>query len=53
MNYSKSIDITWQTTLDKLSTDEVVLLNVLAWLSPDPIPLDIIEHLSLKSLYCK
>ena len=53
MNYSKSIDITWQTTLDQLSTDEVVLLNVLAWLSPDPIPLDIIEHLSLKSLYCK
>jgi len=53
MNYSKSIDITWQTTLDQLSTDEVVLLNVLAWLSPDPIPLDIIEHLSLESLYCK
>ena len=50
MNYSKPIDITWQTSLDQLSTDEVALLNILAWLSPDPIPLDIIEHLSPESL---
>ena len=50
MKYSKSIDITWQTTLDQLLTDEVGLLNILAWLAPDPIPLDIIEHLSPESL---
>ena len=50
MNYPKSVAVTWQTTLDQLAPDQVVLLNVLAWLAPEPIPLAVLSHLSVESL---
>lgn len=50
MKYPKSVAVTWQTTLDQLRVDEVVLLHVLAWLAPEPIPLGVLNHLAFESL---
>ena len=46
MKYPKSVAITWQTSIDRMSDDGKRLLNVLCWLSPDPIPRDLIEKLT-------
>jgi len=43
MHYPRSIAITWQTTLDQLPAEHVALLNALAWLAPEPIPLSLFE----------
>ena len=43
MNYSSSVAVTWQTTIEKLSQSERKLLNILAWFAPEPIPLSLLE----------
>ena len=43
MNYSRSVAVTWQTTIEELSQSERKLLNILAWLAPEPIPLSLLE----------
>jgi hypothetical protein len=43
MKYPRSLAVTWQTTLEQLSTGEIALLRLLAWFAPDPIPLFILE----------
>ena len=43
MNYSSSVAVTWQTTIEELSHSERKLLNILAWLAPEPIPLSLLE----------
>src|SRR5690242_18847898 len=34
---------TWQTTIEELSQSERKLLNILAWLAPEAIPLSLLE----------
>ena len=41
MNYSSSVAVTWQTTIEELSQSERKLLNILAWFAPEPIPLSL------------
>jgi tetratricopeptide (TPR) repeat protein len=43
MRYRKSVATTWQTTIEELSQSERKLLNILAWLGPEPIPLSLLE----------
>ena len=43
MNYPSSVAVTWQTTIEELSQSERKLLNILAWLAPEPIPLSLLE----------
>jgi hypothetical protein len=43
MNYSSSVAVTWQTTFEELSHSERKLLNILAWLAPEPISLSLLE----------
>src|SRR5271166_4900942 len=43
MKYPKSVATTWQTTIEELSQSERKLLNILAWLAPEPIPLSLLE----------
>jgi len=43
MLYPKSVATTWQTTIEELSQSERKLLNILAWLAPEPIPLSPLE----------
>src|SRR5262249_57926743 len=50
MKHPKSVAVTWQTTLDQLTPDAIVLLNVLAWLAPEPVPLAVLKHLAFDSL---
>jgi tetratricopeptide (TPR) repeat protein len=38
MEYSRSVFVTLKTTIDQLSADGLKLLNMLAWLAPDPVP---------------
>jgi tetratricopeptide (TPR) repeat protein len=38
MDYPQSVAVTLKTTMDQLSPDGLRLLNILAWLAPDPIP---------------
>jgi tetratricopeptide (TPR) repeat protein len=39
MEYPASVAVTWETTFAQLSEPEQRLLQVLAWLAPEPIPL--------------
>lgn len=43
MDYSSSVAVTWQATIEELSQSERKLLNILAWLAPEPIPLSLLE----------
>ena len=38
MQYPSSVATTWQTSVDQLAQPERKLLNILAWLAPEPIP---------------
>lgn len=38
MKYPRSLATTWNVTLDQLTTKEFALLQMTAWMSPDPIP---------------
>lgn len=38
MQYPKSVEITWQTSFDRLGEPAQQLLRRLAWLAPEPIP---------------
>jgi hypothetical protein len=42
MQYPKSVATTWQTTIEELSQSERKLLNILACLAPEPIPLSLL-----------
>ena len=39
MQYPASVAVTWETTFAQLTDPERLLLEVLAWLAPEPIPL--------------
>ena len=43
MGYPASVAITWVTTFEQLPEPERRLLQVLAWLAPEPIPLVILD----------
>ena len=43
MQYPASVAITWETTFDQLTESEQRLLEVLAWLAPEPIPLSLCD----------
>jgi hypothetical protein len=43
MNYPSSVAVTWQTTMEELFQSERKLLNILAWLAPEPLPLSLLE----------
>jgi tetratricopeptide (TPR) repeat protein len=43
MQYPSSVAVTWQTTIEELPQLERKLLNILAWLAPEPIPLSLFE----------
>jgi tetratricopeptide (TPR) repeat protein len=45
MKYPRSVATTWQTSFEKVGQDGQALLNVLCWLSPEPIPLPMLEKL--------
>jgi tetratricopeptide (TPR) repeat protein len=47
MKYPRNIAVTWQTTLDQLGEPERMLLDMLAWFAPEPIPLSIFGDYSL------
>src|ERR1700676_5559368 len=40
---ARSVATTWQTTIEELSRSERKLLNILAWLAPEPIPISLLE----------
>ncbi|MEL7335165.1 MAG: DUF4062 domain-containing protein, partial [Planctomycetota bacterium] len=44
MKYPHSVATTWQTTFDELCPSARNLLNVLCWLSPDPIPVSMMQY---------
>jgi tetratricopeptide (TPR) repeat protein len=43
MQYPASVAVTWQTTFAQLTAPERLLLDILSWLAPQPIPLFLIE----------
>jgi hypothetical protein len=43
MQYPRSLAITWQTSVDRLSETARRLLQHLAWFAPDPIPESLLE----------
>ena len=43
MQYPASVAVTWETTIAQLTEPERRLLEVLAWLAPEPIPLFLFE----------
>src|SRR5271166_4722253 len=43
MKYPRSVAVTWQTTIDQLSQPERKLLDILASLAPEPIPVLLLE----------
>jgi tetratricopeptide (TPR) repeat protein len=43
MEYPRSVAVTLQTTIDELSPEGRELLNILAWLAPDPIPISLLS----------
>jgi len=47
MQYPASVAITWETTFAQLTEPERRLLEVLSWLSPEPIPLFLFESAPL------
>jgi tetratricopeptide (TPR) repeat protein len=47
MNYASSVAMTWQTSVDQLADPERALLNILAWLAPEPIPVSLLEGVSV------
>jgi tetratricopeptide (TPR) repeat protein len=48
MQYPESVAITWETSFVQLAEAEQRLLQVLAWLAPDPIPLFFFESPPLR-----
>lgn len=50
MNYPVSVATTWLTSFEQLTSASQVLLNLLAWLAPDPIPRFLIRPLAERKL---
>jgi tetratricopeptide (TPR) repeat protein len=44
MNYPRSIAITWNTTIEQISQPARTLLEMLSWLSTEPIPRELVTH---------
>jgi tetratricopeptide (TPR) repeat protein len=42
-DYPKSVALTWQASVSQLYDDGRTLLNVLAWLAPSPLPVELIR----------
>ncbi|MEP7010773.1 MAG: tetratricopeptide repeat protein [Acidobacteriota bacterium] len=42
-NYPVSVAVTWQTSVDRLSSSAHRLLDLLAWLGPEPIPESLLD----------
>jgi len=43
MQYPMSVAVTWQTSFDQLTEPARLLLNLLAWFAPDPIPESLLD----------
>jgi hypothetical protein len=43
LQYPSSVAVTWLTTFEQLSESERKLLNILAWLAPEPVPVSLLE----------
>jgi len=48
MKYPSSVAVTWQTTVEQLGVAERALLNALAWLAPEPVPVSVLENWSVE-----
>jgi tetratricopeptide (TPR) repeat protein len=46
MKYPRPVATTWQTSFDRVGPDGQHLLNILCWLAPDPIPVEMLEKIS-------
>lgn len=44
MEYPASVAVTWQQTFQQLSPMAAALLRLMAFLAPDPIPIDVLEQ---------
>ena len=44
MQYERPLATTWQTTIDKLPPAARALLDLLAWLAPEPLPRFLFDH---------
>jgi hypothetical protein len=44
MHYPRSVAVTWQTTVEQLGAAERALLNALACLAPEPVPVLVLEN---------
>jgi tetratricopeptide (TPR) repeat protein len=51
MKYPRSVEVTWQTTVERLGGGEVALLRLLAWLAPEPLPLFVLEGYRAEALW--
>jgi tetratricopeptide (TPR) repeat protein len=47
IKYASSVAVTWQTTIQQLTVPERKLLNMLAWLAPEPIPVSLVEGVQI------
>ena len=43
MQYPRSVAVTWQTTMQRVSPAAAALLRLLGWFAPEPIPLSVLE----------
>ena len=50
MQYPVSVAVTWETTFAQLTEPEQRLLEVLAWLAPEPIPLFLLDAAPLAEI---
>jgi tetratricopeptide (TPR) repeat protein len=48
MQYPSSVAVTWQTTVEQLGAAERALLNALACLAPEPVPVLVLENWSVE-----
>ena len=53
MNYSRSVAITWQTTVDRLSSGAFALLRILTWVAAEPVPQFVFESETAESVWEK
>jgi tetratricopeptide (TPR) repeat protein len=47
MQYPSSVATTWQASVDQLALPERLLLNILAWFSPEPTPKSLLEGVTV------
>jgi len=51
MKYPRSLAVTWNTTFDRLSEPARTLLEMLSWLSTEPIPRDLLTNSEVSEVW--